>query len=100
MHMHNSLQSLAGELSGNGGDLGRIRPLAVQKQAAALRAGYYGQRTGDVFEEHQAVLGRVMAKIGTIQDKAGIKRLLVEHGDARRLACQPRRPSGKCWPEG
>ncbi len=85
MHVHNSLQALAGELSGNGGDLGRIGPLAVKKRAAALRAGYYGQRTGDVLEEHQEVLGRVMAKIGTTGNKAGIKRLLVEHGGDRPL---------------
>ncbi len=64
MHVHNSLQALAGELSGHGGDLDRIGPLAVKKRAAALRAGYYGQRTDDVFPRRREVLGRVMAKIG------------------------------------
>ncbi len=64
MHVHNSLQALAGALSGNGGDLGRIRPLTVKKRAAALRASYYGQRTHDVLPRRREVLGRVMAKIG------------------------------------
>ncbi len=88
MHVHNSLQSLAGELSRNGGDLAHIRPLVVKQRAAALRTSYYGQRTGDVFEEHLEVLGRVMAHIGSIRHKADIKRLLVEYGGNHPLGME------------
>ena len=81
MHVHNGLRSLAKELAANGGDLDRIDPLAVKRQAMAFRTGYYRDRTHGAFSAHQELLARVMEDIReTGNTEAELHGLLTSHG--------------------
>ena len=81
MHVHNGLKALAKELAVNGGDLDRIDPLAVKRQAMGLRTGYYRDRTHGAFSEHQGLLARVMEEIRDTGNSASdILGLLTSHG--------------------
>ena len=81
MHVHNGLRAMAQELAANGGDLGRISPLAVKRQAMAFRTGYYLDRTHGAFSEHQELLARVMEEIRDYGNSVSeILGLLTSHG--------------------
>ena len=81
MHVHNGLRSLAKELAENGGDLDRIDPHAVKRQAMAFRTGYYRRRTHGAFEFHQGLLARVMEDIRETGSTASeIVGFLTSHG--------------------
>ena len=59
MHLHNALCSLAGELAANEGDLDRADVAAIRREAASLRATYYGDRTGGPSGSRRTLLARV-----------------------------------------
>ena len=81
MHVHTGLRSLATELAENGGDLDRIDPLAVKRQAMTMRTGYYRDRTHGAFSVHQGLLARVMEDIReTGNSESEFHRLLTSHG--------------------
>ncbi len=81
MHVHNGLSALAEELAVNGGDLNRIDPLAVKRQAMVFRTGYYRDRTHGAFSEHQGLLARVMEEIRDYGNSVSeILGLLTSHG--------------------
>ena len=90
MHVHNGLRSLAKELSANGGDLDRIDPMAVKRQAMAFRTGYYRDRTHGAFELHQGLLARVMEDIRETGNTATeIVGLLTSHGGGSPAGMAP-----------
>ena len=60
MHVHHSLQALAGGLAACGGHLGRVDRAEVKEQAARSRARYYRRRTAGILEERPDLLGRIM----------------------------------------
>ena len=81
MHVHNGLRAMAQELAANGGDLGRISPLAIKRQAMVFRTGYYLDRTHGAFSEHQELLARVMEEIRDYGNSVSeILGLLTSHG--------------------
>ena len=81
MHVHNGIRGLARELAANGGDLDRIDPLAVKREAMAIRTVYYRARTEGAFELHQGLLARVMEEIRDTGNSASeIIGLLTTHG--------------------
>ena len=81
MHVHTGLRSLAKELAANGGDLDRIDPLAVKRQAMAFRIGYYRRRTHGAFSKHQDLVARVMEDVRvTGNSEAEIVWFLTSHG--------------------
>ena len=81
MHVHNGIRGLAEELAAKGGDLDRIDPLAVKRQAMAFRTNYYRNRAHRVFELHQELLARVMEEIRETGNSASeIVGFLTMHG--------------------
>ena len=65
----------------NGGNLDRISPLAVKRQAAESRINYYRARTDGAFELHQGLLARVMEEIRETGNSASdIVGFLTTHG--------------------
>ena len=90
MHLHNGLRSLAKELAANGGDLDRIGPLAVKRQAMAFRTGCYRRRTHCAFELHQGLLARVMEDIRETGNTAmEIVGFLTSHGGGNPAGVAP-----------
>ena len=57
LHVHNGIRGLARELAANGGELDRIDPLAVKREAMAIRTGYCCDRTRGAFELYQGTAG-------------------------------------------
>ena len=91
MHLHNGLRALAEELAAKGGNLNRIDPLAVKRQAMAFRTGYYRDRTHGACEFHQGMLARVMEDIrGTGNTASEIVGFLTAHGDDRPAGLVPK----------
>ena len=90
MHVHNGLRSLAEELSANGGDLDRIDPMAVKRQAMAFRIGYYRDRTHGAFELHQGLLAGVMEDMRESGNSATeIVGFLTSHGGGNPAGMAP-----------
>ena len=91
MHLHNGLRSLAEELAAKGGDLDRIDPMAVKRQAMAFRTGYHRDRTHGAFSVHQGLLARVMEDIrATGNTEAELHGLLTSHGGERPAGLVPK----------
>ena len=101
MHLHNTLTALAGELSGNNGNLGDVDIGAVRREAADIRAKYYGRRTAGPVGDSPVLLARVMDAIppaGTDRDDC---KNMIEDADekgrqekARRLRRRATLPEG------
>ena len=73
------------------GDLNRIGPLAVKRQAMELRTGYYRDRTHGEFSAHQEMLARVMEEIrDTGNSTSELLGLLTLHGGDSPADMAPR----------
>ena len=91
MHVHNGLSALAEELAANGGDLDRINPLAVKREAMAIRTGYCCDRTRGAFSVHEELLARVMEEIRNTGNTASeIIGLLTLHGGESPAGMAPK----------
>ena len=91
MHVHNGIRAMARELAANGGDLDRIDPLAVKREAMAIRTGYCCDRTRGAFELHQGLLARVMEEIRDTGNSASeIIGLLTTHGGESPAGMTPK----------
>ena len=74
MHLHNTLASLAKELTVNEGHLDRVDETAVRREAARRRGEYYGKRATGPLAHCPGLRARVM---DAIPDDDGIENVLL-----------------------